>query len=178
MKRTLIILALVVAACGEAGAGDGPATTEPALDQPYVVVVAEYTGGCEMMGPNCPVYVVWSDGVVELYRTTPPDGVFGPRAKQPGVEAVANIDPASVQQLAAITAGLDFEALRARLGPGVAQAPFDGIDVTATFYAAGGPETLDSVAYDFGADEDVLVAFGTVMAAAQGIVNFPLATHG
>jgi hypothetical protein len=178
MKRTLIILALVMAACGEAGATDVTSTTEPAPDVPFVVLVAEYTGGCEMMGPNCPAYVVWSDGVVELYRTTPPDGVFAPRHKQEGVEAIANIDPALVQELALISAALDFEALRERLGEGVAQAPFDGIDVTATFGTRHGPETLDSVTYGFGADEELFAAFDAVMQAAQATLSFPLATHG
>ncbi len=178
MKRTLIILALLAAACGEASASDGTTTTVPIPDEPYVVLVAEYTGGCEMMGPNCPVYVVWSDGMVQLYRTSPPDGVFGPRSKTEGVAASANIDPALVGALAGVTAALDFDELRARLEPGVAQAPFDGIDVTASFGTPSGPETLDSVTYDFGADEALFAAFDAVVAAAQDALSFPLATHG
>lgn len=177
MKRTLIMLALLVAACGEASAMDDPAATVPVNDEPYVVVVTEYTGGCEMMGPNCPVYVVWSDGLVQLYRTSPPDGIFGPRSKTEGVAASANIDPALVTALAGIAASLDFDELRARLEPGVAQAPFDGIDVTASFGTTNGPETLDSVTYDFGADEPLFAAFGAVITAAQDVLSFPLATH-
>ena len=178
MKRTLISLVLLVAACGEASATDVTVTTGAGPDEPYVVLVTDYLGGCEMMGPNCPVYVVWSDGLVQLYRTTPPEGVFGPRVKTEGVEASANIDPALISDLAAITATLDFAALRARLEPGVAQAPFDGIDVMATFGTPDGPEALDSATYDFGADEPLFAAFGAVMAAAQDVLSFPLATHG
>jgi hypothetical protein len=180
MKRTLIILALLVAACGEAGATDGTTTTAtaPSPGEPHVVLVTQYTGGCEMMGPNCPVYVVWSDGLVQLYRSAPPDGVFGPRSKTAGVEASANIDPAVVGALAGVVATLDFDELRARLEPGVAQAPFDGIDLTAGFGTPNGPETLDSVTYDFGANEPLFAAFGAVISAAQDVLSFPLATHG
>jgi hypothetical protein len=182
MKRTLLILALLVGACGEAGATDDVTSTTtitvPVPDEPFVVLVTQYTGGCEMMGPNCPVYVVWSDGLVQLYRTAPPEEVFGPRIKAEGVEASANIDPAGVAALEEIVMLLDFDELRARLEPGVAQAPFDGIDVTAAFGTRNGPETLDSVTYDFSADEPIFAAFGAVMSAAQDVLSFPLATHG
>ncbi|MEA3501444.1 MAG: hypothetical protein U9R47_01610, partial [Actinomycetota bacterium] len=61
MTRLLPILALLLAACSGA-TGALPTTTAPQAfgpDARSVVLVAEFTGGCAMMGPNCERFVVY-----------------------------------------------------------------------------------------------------------------------
>ena len=66
-----------LAACGDdsiddgaAGAGSTNATAPPTtVPAPFVAMRWVDSGGCEVMGPNCPTYTVWSDGKVEISRT-------------------------------------------------------------------------------------------------------------
>ena len=159
---------LALAACGDdsiddAGSSDttaanaaptttaAPVTTVPA---PFVALRWADTGGCVVMGPNCPTYTVWSDGKVEISRTgedTPP-------------EVTGTIPVAEVEAWLASVADLDVDALAASVGPGSCQSCVDGADNLVTVHTSSGDVTVDSTKMAF----DQSNAFFAGLAAADG----------
>ena len=173
MRRSVRLALSALAAIGLlAGCGASPtvhpsgesAETVPVSDQPASrrpVLVYDTTGGCLVLGPNCPRYVVYDDGTVELFRSGEP----GPPVEQ------ASIPATSVTAWLDQVSQIDVDALIARLPPGSCQSCVDGIDVILQVQRASGPVTFDStvVAFDpaepFFADLEALMA--QVRAAAE-----------
>ncbi len=133
-RSAAVLLALLVlpsAGCGDDGAG-GAATSSsaPAVTDAPTTVPAEATevfryeaiGGCQMMGPNCATYVIYSDGSVEVYRT----------GENKPAELTGQLEDGEIDAFLAGAASIDFEALAAEVGPGTCNACVDGIDVVLT----------------------------------------------
>ncbi|MDO9175425.1 MAG: hypothetical protein Q7V62_11525, partial [Actinomycetota bacterium] len=58
----------LLAACGsDSDSGSSDTTTAPPA--PVEALRYEANGGCQMMGPNCATWVVYTDGRVEIFRT-------------------------------------------------------------------------------------------------------------
>jgi len=164
MIRLIPILALLFTACS-AAATVPTTTTVPPLPGPEndsVVLVAELTGGCAMMGPNCERVVVFGDGTVEAYRA-------GEDATQP--VDVGSIDPELVATLNNTVQATDLEALRKRLPPGECQGCVDGLDTLVTFTVDGGDVTFSSIDTELTPTEPVFAAMWAVFAAAQAATD-------
>jgi hypothetical protein len=177
-------LALFVSltACGDdsvEGAGDGagaaatasptapptePPTTAPA---PFVALRWVDTGGCEVMGPNCPTYVVWNTGTVEISRTgddAPP--------------AVTGTLPASeVDAWLASVADLDVDALAKVVGPGSCQSCVDGADSLVTVHTAAGEVTIDSTKMSFDQSAPFFADLERLMTDVRAVGTLPLVTR-
>ena len=82
MRRHRALLALllplavvVLAACGDDSVVPGQAADTSMPATPSTVAAPEEvlryvtTGGCEVMGPNCPTWSIWNDGTVQVWRT-------------------------------------------------------------------------------------------------------------
>lgn len=166
MIRLLAILALLLSACGGAAAESSTTTAPPPHpDADSVVLAAELTGGCAMMGPNCERFVVYGDGTVELYRA-------GESAAQP--DDVGTIGPVLVTTLHNTVLATDLEALRKRLPPGECQGCVDGIDTLATFTVDGDGTTFSSIETELTPTEPVFNAMWAVIDAARDATDMPL----
>jgi hypothetical protein len=170
MTRLLPILALLLSACiGTSAASTttiSPPPPDPGADS--VVLVAELTGGCAMMGPNCERFVVYGDGMVEAHRV----GESGPQPTD-----VGSIDPTLVVALHRAANGADLEALRKRLPPGECQGCVDGIDTVATFMVDGSTVTFGSIDTELTPAEPVFAAMWAVIDAARDATEIPPITH-
>lgn len=139
----------IVTACGDDSVVSGNSTLDtsatttvvPAtpVAAPSVVLTYAETGGCEMGGPNCWTFTLWSDGKVEATRTR----VGGP------AEATGSIEPDHVAQWLASVQSLDVDALTKEVGPGSCAGCLDGIDKVATIQLSDRRVVLDSQAMFF-----------------------------
>ena len=187
MKRLAFAL-LLVAACGATDVDEPPSTvttsvpvsTPPetvvttvapeapsAIGDADVVLVAELVGGCAMMGPNCPTFVLWGDGRAVLVRGTPPVDPFLARIDDAAVEGVGFIDAALAAGVASVALETDFSALVGRLGPGRCNACVDGIDTVITVATPAGPVTLASTDVEFDRSEPFFAAVGAAVDALE-----------
>lgn len=170
MIRLLPILALLVASCSTA-ATVSTITTESLAPSPganSVVLVAELTGGCAMMGPNCERFVILGDGTVKAYRA-------GESAAQP--VDIGAIDPALVATLHEVVRSTNLEALRKRLPPGECQGCVDGIDTLAIFTVDGAEVTFNSIDTELTSAEPAFATMWVVIDAAQEVTDIPVITH-
>lgn len=144
-----------------------PPVPEPDTDAEIVLVYRE-DGGCEMMGPNCLTYRLWSDGSADVTRTaTLADG--GP------VEATATIPQALADKIADLAAGTDFDALTAGLEEGSCQACVDGIDVSLTIHRGGlEPAVISSVTYAIPWDEPLFATIALAREQMGDVLQVPL----
>ena len=170
MIRFLPILALLLSACGGTASVSSTTTTAPPVgpETDTVVLAAELTGGCAMMGPNCERFVVFGDGTVEAYRV-------GENAAQP--VDVGSIDPELVATLHDSVNKTDLDALRERLPPGECQGCVDGIDTLATFTVNGTEVTFSSIDTKLTPTEPVFAAMWVVIDAARDATDLPLVEH-
>jgi hypothetical protein len=167
MIRLLPVLALLLSACGGA-ATVSTTTTEPPPPDPdaeSVVLIAELTGGCAMMGPNCERFVVFGDGTVEAYRA-------GENAALP--VDIGSIDPDLVATLHNTLHTTDLQALRIRLPPGECQGCVDGIDTLATFTIDGRDVTFSTIETDLTPTESVFAAMWAVIDSSLSATEIPL----
>lgn len=173
-SATLALLASL-AACGDDTIDEGaastgsasptaPATTVPA---PFVALRWVDSGGCEVMGPNCPTYTVWNDGKVEISRTgddAPP--------------AVTGTIPASeVEAWLASVADLDTTALAASVGPGSCQSCVDGADHVVTVHTSKGDVTLDSTKMAFDPSNEVFAGLERLLTDVRAVGDLPIVTR-
>ncbi len=167
MIRLLPILALLLSACGAATTVSTTTTTAPPVgpEADSVVLVAELTRGCAMMGPNCERFIVFGDGTVEAYRA-------GESAVQP--VDVGSINPELVATLHNTIHATDLEALRKRLPPGKCQGCVDGIDTLATFTVDGNDVTFSSIDTELTPAEPAFAAMWLVIDAARDATDIPL----
>lgn len=154
--------ALVVAACGAAGGAFSSTTTSTEPDR--IILTVEQSGGCMMMGPNCPTYVVYADGHVDLYRTGEPDSLVD----------TTFVDESLVTDVITEIALTDFTALRRRLPAGECQGCYDGIDSVFVFPGASGDVTFDSITEELNSSEPLLANVWDIVAAAAESTNMPL----
>jgi len=139
-----------------------PQSSEP--DAGDVILIAELTGGCAMMGPNCERFVVFGDGTVEAYRS-------GEIASQP--VDVGSIDPTLVATLHSAIGTTDLEALRKRLLPGECRGCFDATDTLATFTVGGVDVSFSSIETELAVTEPVFAAMWIAIDAAQDATDVP-----
>jgi hypothetical protein len=165
MKWIWMLVAVVTlsAACSSAG-GDSAATTTTPADPESVLVTVEQSGGCMMMGPNCPTYVVHANGRVMLLRTggsgEPVDSTF--------------VDPALTTDLAWLMTTTDYTDLRARLPQGECQGCYDGIDTIFVFAAGPSAVAFNSIDTVLDPSEPLLRAVWRIVEAAGIATEMPL----
>jgi hypothetical protein len=156
-------IAAVTAACGDdAEVVDTrpPGSTEPApAPQPNAdgpVLIYEATGGCQMMGPNCPRFEVYADGTVEIFRA----------GENEPAEATGSVDAAAVAAFFAVAdvEAADFDTFVGGLGEGTCQACLDGVDIQLDVKLNGASESLNSSVVSFDPGEPFFAALDTLMA--------------
>lgn len=172
--RALTLLASVVLAVSSCGDDAGstsssvettpsPTTTAPQADGDPVLVY-EATGGCQMMGPNCPKFVVYPDGKVEIYRA----GEQGP------AEVTGTIDLEALAAFLAVAEAEDFDALVDRLPPGTCQACVDGVDILLDLKLNGQTESLNSSVVAFDEGEPFFAALTTLIEQVSAVGELPI----
>lgn len=196
LALVLAVLTMIGAACGGAGSdppattGSGPATTQvpptqpdtgapttvpptvpssegPAIGDASIIAVIQLTGGCQMMGPNCPTFVLWTDGRASAVRGAPPVDPFAARLPDEAVESVGFIDPSLAAALTDAVATTDFAALVPQLGPGVCNGCVDGIDTIVSIATLSGIVTLSSTDVGFDVAEPFFAALNDAVVALQ-----------
>ncbi len=161
-RLALLIAPLaVLAACGDDSDG-APASTAAAPAVEALRYVAN--GGCQMMGPNCATYVVYSDGTVEISRT----GEGTP------AEVIGAIPAAEIAAYMDSVAGIDIDALADEVGPGTCNACVDGIDVVLTLTTADEQVVLDSTVIDFDPEHPFFVNLDLLMVDVFAVGELPI----
>ncbi|MEN9646043.1 MAG: hypothetical protein RL238_2712 [Actinomycetota bacterium] len=168
---------LALAACGDdtvvgsdvstAATADTVATSTT-VPAPAEVLRYVTTGGCEVLGPNCPTWSVWDDGTVQVWRTA----VGG----EP--EITGTIPVATVAAWQAVAADIDLTALRDEVGQGSCNSCVDGADIVVTVHRADGELVLDSTDLAFDPEHEVFAALEALMIAARGVGELPLEDAG
>ena len=164
-----------LAACGDdsiddgaAGAGSTNATAPPTtVPAPFVAMRWVDSGGCEVMGPNCPTYTVWSDGKVEISRT----GDDAP------AEVTGTVPASEVQAWLTSVADLDVAALTAAVGPGSCQSCVDGADNLVTVHTSNGDISVDSTKLAFDQSNDFFAGLERLMNDVRAVGTLPLVTR-
>jgi len=187
MRRTARLLAATatfallasVAACGDDSIDDGAAGTESTsatapstavsttVPAPFLALRWVDSGGCEVMGPNCPTYTVWNDGTVEISRT----GDDAPPA------VTGTIPTSEVEAWLASVADLDVAALTAAVGPGSCQSCVDGADNLVTVHTSNGDVAIDSTKLAFDPSNDFFAGLERLMNDVRAVGTLPLVTR-
>lgn len=154
-----LLLVALLAACGGAEAA--------AVDPGSLTVTIVERGGCEMMGPNCRVYVVAGDGTFQVQRA----GLEGQ-----GAVASGELDASIAEFLRQAVAGTDLAGLAETLPPGECRGCADGIDYLVTIDVDGTATSFDSVEVLFDPTEPLFTAIGDVVTAASA-VEVPILTR-
>lgn len=159
LTRALITTAclIAVAACGDDSKSES--TTPDTAASATEVLRYETVGGCQMMGPNCATYVVYSDGSVEIYRT----------GENTPAEVVGSIPAAEVAAFLDSVKDTDFDGLVADVGPGTCNACVDGLDIKATITFADGPVELDSTIVNFDLTHPLFANLETLMEDVRAV---------
>ena len=168
--RSLFALALPVALFAVAACGDDTVATTTPSTVPASAEVLRYvtTGGCEVLGPNCPTWSIWDDGTVQVWRTA----VGG----EP--EITGTIPTATVAAWRAVAADIDLAALTDEVGPGTCNSCVDGADIMVTVHRDDGDVVLDSTELAFDPDQAVFAALDTLLTAARTVGDLPLEEAG
>jgi hypothetical protein len=173
-----IILLTSLAACGDDRIVTGssidttvPDTTVPDTTMPDTTIPAPYValtwaddGGCVVMGPNCPTYVLWSNGTVEISRT----------GEDTEPEVTGTIPESLVATWLASVAGLDAAALADEVGPGSCNSCVDGADTLLTVRTANGDVTLDSTEMAFDTANEFFADLERLMTEVRAVGELPL----
>lgn len=170
--RALSVVACLtaLAACGDDSSSssntDAPTTTAAPAER-VEGVRYEVNGGCQMMGPNCATYVIYTDGTVEIYRTGEnlPAEVTG---SIPAEEIAAYLD--SVKDV-------DFQALATDVGPGTCNACVDGVDMKVTI-GLDEPVVLDSTVVNFDPENQFFTALDSLMQDVYAVGELPIQQRG
>lgn len=167
MKMLWVLVALIglsAAACSSGA--EQPFSTVP-IDPESIVVTVEQTGGCVMMGPNCPTYVLRANGRVDLYRTgnldTPVDSTI--------------VEEALVMDLQGQISKTDFVTLRTRLPQGECQGCYDGIDTTFLFSTPSSVISFDSIETELVASEPLFAMVWDIVTFASETTELALMEH-
>lgn len=167
LRATLAVLGVsLLAACGsDSDSSSADTTTAPA---PVEALRYEANGGCQMMGPNCATYVVYTDGSVEIFRT----------GENAAAEVTGSIPEAEISAWLESVADVDVDALTAEVGPGTCQACVDGIDVKLTIGLADGPVVLDSTVTNFDPTNPFFSNLESLMADVSAVGELPIQQRG
>ena len=181
MRRHRALLALTlsagllsIAACGDdtvvpsQAVDTSAAATPTTVAEPMEVLRYVTTGGCEVLGPNCPTWSIWDDGTVQLWRTA----VGG----EPGI--TGTIPVAEVAAWRAVADHIDLATLTAEVGPGTCNSCVDGADLVVTVHRTDGDLVLDSTVLAFDTGNDVFAALESLMTAARTVGELPLEEAG
>lgn len=163
-----------LAACGDDTVGSEPSNTTATLPPttapaPFVALRHESDGGCQVLGPNCPTYVVWSDGRVELFRTGREDD---------GAVLTGSVPVAAVDEWLTTVRDLDAAVLADEVGPGTCNSCVDGADIVVVTATGHGDETLDSTVLAFDPEHEVFAALGELMARVDDVGPLPIVESG
>jgi hypothetical protein len=171
-RALLIATALVaLAACGDDATSSDGTTAAPvettAVAEKVVGLRYEANGGCQMMGPNCATFVIYTDGTVEIYRTgeNAPAEITG---SIPADEITAFLDSVD---------GVDFQALAEAVGPGTCQACVDGIDAKVTI-SPDEEVLLDSTIVNFDPENEFFAALDSLMQDVYAVGELPIQQRG
>lgn len=168
---SLVACLSAVAACGDDSSSSSDATNAPtttvAPAEKVEGVRYEVNGGCQMMGPNCATYVIYTDGTVEIYRTGEnlPAEVTG---SIPAEEIAAYLD--SVKDV-------DFQALATEVGPGTCNACVDGVDMKVTI-GLDESVVLDGTVINFDPENPFFVALDSLMQDVFAVGELPIQQRG
>jgi hypothetical protein len=162
-SRPLLVLAglaiVIGAGCASSTTG-GPTSTTTAIPlRPTIAFRYVETGGCEVLGHNCPTYVVWTDGKVEVHRT----GVDAP------AEITGHIAAETVAAWLAIASNVDLATLTTEVGPGTCNSCVDGADIVVTVERPRGRLVLDSTSLSFDPKSAVFAGLQHVMDEVRGV---------
>jgi hypothetical protein len=165
LALALPLMSIALAACGDDSVVPAAADTAPA---PVEVLRYVTTGGCEVLGPNCPTWSIWDDGTVQVWRTA----VGG----EP--EIAGTIPVSAVTAWQAVAAVIDLAALTDAVGPGTCNSCVDGADIVVTVHRADGEVVLDSTELAFDPGNTVFAALDTLMTTARTVGDLPLEEAG
>ena len=159
----LVVVPLaILAACGD-DADESRATTT--LATPAVEALRYVSnGGCQMMGPNCATYVVYTDGAVEILRT----------GENTPAEVIGAIPAAEIQAYLESVADVDVDALADEVGPGTCNACVDGIDVVLTITIDDEPVMFDSTVMNFDPEHPFFVNLELLMVDVFAVGELPI----
>jgi len=116
------------------------------------------------MGPNCPKFVVYADGTVEIYRA----------GEQEPAEVTGSIDPSALAAFFDVAEAEDFDALIERLPPGTCQACVDGVDIVLDVKLNGENESLNSTVVAFDESEPFFAALNTLIEQVGAVGELPI----
>ena len=127
----------------------------------------EVNGGCQMMGPNCATYVIYTDGTVEIYRT----------GENLPAEVTGNIPAEEIAAYLDSVKDVDFQALAEEVGPGTCNACVDGVDMKVTI-GLDEPVVLDSTVVNFDPENQFFMALDSLMQDVYAVGELPIQQRG
>jgi len=155
---TVSLIALVgLTACGD---DSDEATATPVVE----ALRYEANGGCQMMGPNCATYVVYTDGTVEIFRT----------GESKPAEVTGAIPAAEISAYLESISDVDVDVLADEVGPGVCNACVDGIDVKLSINVDSAPIVLDSTVVSFDPEHPFFVNLDRLMVDVFAVGELPI----
>ena len=157
---------LSLAACGDDAKSSNAETTAPAARVEGLRY--ENNGGCQMMGPNCATYVIYTDGSVEISRS----------GENLPAEIVGNIPAAEINAWLDSVKDVDFAALATEVGPGTCNSCLDGVDSKLVIGLDSGPVALDSTVINFDPENPFFVNLEKLMTDARAVGELPLQQRG
>lgn len=167
---SLVACLTAAAACGDdsssSSATDGPTTTVAPAEK-VEGVRYEVNGGCQMMGPNCATYVIYTDGTVEIYRT----------GENLPAEVTGSIPAEEIAAYLASVKDVDFQALATEVGPGTCNACVDGVDMKVTI-GLDEPVVLDSTVVNFDPENAFFKALDSLMQDVFAVGELPIQQRG
>jgi hypothetical protein len=159
----LVLPLAVLAACGDDSNDSeaSPTSTEAPATEALRYVA---NGGCQMMGPNCATYVVYTDGKVEIFRT----------GENTPAEVTGAIPAGEIEAYLESVADVDVAALTDEVGPGTCNACVDGIDVVLTLALGDEEVVLDSTIVNFDPEHPFFENLDLLMADVFAIGELPI----
>ena len=169
MERLSILVSVVALVATACASGDTVSTAVTSVTPPdTVVLTVEQSGGCMMMGPNCPTYVVRANGQVEIFRTGDADDAVD----------VTRVDMRLMTDLANEIGSSDLEAIRARLDEGECRGCYDGIDTAMEFETVSGIVRFDSMDEELSSAEPLFAAVWAIVETAAAEMTLPMEQRG
>ena len=196
MTRLALTVLLLLTACGgvtsvevrPAGPGPAPEPVGPPIAAPATTVVVApdpviepdgvqelvlvyiETGGCAMMGPNCATYQLWSDGTVEVFRSS-----FDEVGDVP--EDTGFLDPSIPAKIRRLAGEIPADFL-ASLPEGSCQGCVDGIDVTIVIQLGlGASFHIDSITHQIPWNDPLFASIEIARTQMGELAPLPLVTR-
>ncbi len=166
MSRFFSFALAVVATASLASACSGETDPTVLPPDPVPIYAVSEVGGCAMMGPNCITRVLWTDGLVTVYRQPALElPLAGLSSLTP--DATSEVDPSVPEAVARALEEADISAVVAGLPQGTCWACVDGVDYILLLATSDGEVRIRSA--DTALDPTVpLIAELNNAAAAMG----------